>query len=124
MEQSRHDPTLKEHFTENEARRWIRHLEKVIESKEKKLKKNGERTANLQQHLNYYRNKYRRILARLQFLQEQHPNIDFGVDDFVQKYFKEAGRKESPDKLDDSSDGVVDPPLVIGDVPDGDVPTP
>lgn len=85
MKQSKNDPTLRSHFTEEEARQWIRHLERVIERLEAKDKKRLE----LQSKLTYYRRKYRRFFARVEFLQEEHPEIDFGLDDFRQQFFKE-----------------------------------
>ena len=71
MKQSEHDPTLKEHFTEDEARMWIRHLEKIIESLEKKAKASAERSAQQSEKAKYYRDKIKRLEARIDFLEEQ-----------------------------------------------------
>ena len=88
MKQSEHDPTLKEHFSEEEARQWIRHLEKVIESLEQKIKKAKENNEKFIEKNTYYRRKYNRIIAHFEFLQEKHPDIDFGLEQFKNKFQK------------------------------------
>lgn len=83
MKQSQYDPTLKDHFTENEARRWIRHLEKIIESLEKREKEAKARNANFSRLNTELKRKIRRFIFRMQVLQERHPEIDFGLDEFL-----------------------------------------
>lgn len=85
MKQSQYDPTLKDHFTENEARDWIRHLEKIIESlenREKVAKTKNKRFCLINTEL---RRKYKRLMFKMQVLQERHPEIDFGLDEFSKK---------------------------------------
>ena len=79
---SEHDPTTKEHFTEEEARQWIRHLEKVIESQENKAIKAKQRNAYFAEKNTSMRRKIKRLIEKLRFLQEQHPDIDFGIEEF------------------------------------------
>lgn len=90
MKQSQYDPTLKEHFSEEEARRWIRHLEKLVDAYEEKYKNqkkfSKEKGIELRGKLDYYRKKYLRIITHLEFLQEKYPDIDFGVEAFKRKH--------------------------------------
>lgn len=89
-------------MTPSEMRRHIQHLEKVIKSYEKRLKKKTEMLVERQEKLRYYRNKYNRFLARMTFLQEQHPEIDFGLDDFKQKYFAQRDAEQGEEPSEDS----------------------
>lgn len=86
MKQSQYDPTLKEHFTEEEARRWIRHLEKIIESYEKKEKYRKEKNALFTAKFAETKKRLARVITHLEFLQEKFPDIDFGVEAFKQKH--------------------------------------
>ena len=79
---SQYDPTLKEHFTEEEARRWIRHLEKIIESHENRWIETKQKNYKLAEKNTHLQRKIKRLVEKLRFLQEQHPEIDFGIDDF------------------------------------------
>lgn len=126
MKQSQFDPTLKEHFTENEARNWIRHLEKIIETLDGRLKKAREKTARMADRNTYHSRMAKRYKAANDFLQLRTDQLLAFIENngLTPPPSPENEYKRSPDKLDDSPDGVVDPPLVIGDVPDGDVPTP
>lgn len=81
-------------MTPSEMRQQIRKLENIIKSYEKRLKKKTDMLVERQSKLTYYRNKYNRFLARMTFLQEQHPEIDFGLDDFKQKYFKQRDAEQ------------------------------
>lgn len=85
MKLSQYDPTLKDHFTENEARRWIRHLENIIESLEKKEKVAKSKNVSLCVINTELRRKYKRLMFKMQVLQERHPEIDFGLDEFSKK---------------------------------------
>ena len=78
---SEHDPTTKEHLTEEEARSWIRHLEKVIEKQEDRTIKAKQRNAYFAEKNTSMRRKIKRLVEKLRFLQEQHPDIDFGLDE-------------------------------------------
>ena len=82
MKQSENDPTLREHFTEREARDWIRHLEKIIDSQEDKIKRKKGVNREFAEINTKLRRKYKRLLAHVEYLQEQHPDIDFGLEAF------------------------------------------
>ena len=82
MKQSENDPTIKEHFTENEARNHIRHLNNVIASLENKLRVSGEKNAMLAEKHTIVKRKLKRLIAHVEFLQEKYQNIDFGLDKF------------------------------------------
>ena len=86
MNKSEHDPTLKEHFSENEARQWIRHLEKIIENLENREKKRKEKNALFTEKHQFLKLKLKRIIAHFEFLQEKYPDIDFGLDKFKNKF--------------------------------------
>lgn len=83
MKQSQYDPTLKAYFTQEEARQWIRHLEKIIESLEKKLKVAGSKNLESVKRNTELRRKYKRLIAKIEFLQEQHHDINFGLEEFI-----------------------------------------
>lgn len=82
MKQSEYDPTLREHFTEKEARNWIRHLEKVIESLELKLKRAKGLNGKFSAKNTALNRKYKRLMIHIEYLQEEHPDIDFGLESF------------------------------------------
>lgn len=86
MKQSQYDPTLKEHFTEAEARRYIHHLKNVIASLENKLRISGEKNAMFADKHTQTKRKLKRLITHLEYLQEQYPNIDFGVNAFKEKH--------------------------------------
>lgn len=85
MKQSQFDPTLKDHFTENEARQWIRHLEKIIESIEKREKTAKAKNLKFAVTNTELRRKFKRLMFKMTVLQERHPEIDFGLKDFSEE---------------------------------------
>lgn len=85
MKQSQFDPTLKDHFTENEARQWIQHLEKIIESLEKREKIAKAKNLKFAVTNTELRRKFKRLMFKMMVLQERHPEIDFGLKDFSEE---------------------------------------
>lgn len=83
MKQSKYDPTLKEHFSEEEARRWIRHLEKVIDSLEHQKQFEIEKRRSMYDRFQKAKIKYERLLTHLEYLQEKYPDIEMGLDTFI-----------------------------------------
>ena len=70
MNQSEHDPTLRDHFSEDEARQWIRHLERVAETQENKKKIACEKNKQLAEKNTYLSRKCRRLEASVEYLQQ------------------------------------------------------
>lgn len=85
MKQSKYDPTLKEHFSEEEARRWIRHLEKIIEQYENREKYAKEKNARFTERHMQTKRKLARLITHLEFLQEKYPDIEMGLDAFIKR---------------------------------------
>lgn len=71
MKQSPHDPTLKEHFGETEARQWIRHLERIIEMLERKLARSGEKNRYLVEKSTFRNRQNKRLKIHIQSLEDQ-----------------------------------------------------
>lgn len=85
---------------------YTKSLEKYIDALKEDLARR--KLVNIRQSENLVetRRKCKRLQATIDYLQEQ-----------LAKY-------KSANEFNDSPDGIIDPTLVIGDVPDGDVPTP
>lgn len=71
MNQSEHDPTLLDHFSEEKARQWIRHLERVAETQENKKKIACEKNKQLAEKNTFLSRKCRRLEASVEYLQQR-----------------------------------------------------
>ena len=76
MNQSPNDPTLKDYFTQDEARRWIRHLEKIVDKEKEYQKKIHERNAKLQERFVHFNKKSRRLEFQNEFLTKRVTQLE------------------------------------------------
>jgi predicted nuclease with TOPRIM domain len=76
MNQSQHDPTLKVYFTQDEARQWIRHLEKIVDNEKTKNKKLHESNAKLDERFKHFSAKCKRLDFQNEYLENRVKQLE------------------------------------------------